>query len=103
MDYLAPASTRRIALRGLNRLHDFDLIAGRYTVTGQGAQVLEFPFQRNDMFLSAMADFLALAQGKTPSAVEHLPRFDLALSSCALIAKAWEARRFIGMTRKDIP
>ena len=103
MDYLAPISTRRVALRGLNRLHDFDLIAGRYTVTGQGAQVLEFPFQRNDMFLSAMADFLALAQGKTPSAVEHLPRFDLALPSCALIAKAWEARRFIGMTRKDIP
>lgn len=103
MDYLAPVSTRRVALRGLDRLHDFDLISGRYAITGQGARVMEFPFQRNDMFLSAMADFLALVQGKPPSAVEHLPRFDLALPSCALIAKAWEARRFTGTVAKDIP
>lgn len=102
MDYLAPVSTRRIALRGLDRLHDFDLIAGRYAITGQGARVLEFPFQRNDMFLAAMGDFLALVQGKAPSAVEHLPRFDLALPSCALIAQAWEARRFVGTIEKDI-
>ena len=103
MDYLAPVSTRRITLRGIDRLHDFDLIAGRYTITGQGAQTLEFPFQRNDMFLAAMGDFLALVQGKPPSNVKHLPRFDLALPSCALIAKAWEARRFNGTARKDIP
>lgn len=103
MDYLAPVSTRRIFLRGLDRLHDFDLIAGTYAITGQGAAVLDFPFQRNEMFLSAMRDFLALAQGKAVSDVEHLPRFDLALPSCALIAKAWEARRFTGTTRKDIP
>lgn len=103
MDYLAPVSTRRIALRGLDRLHDFDLITGRYAITGLGAQVLDFPFQRNDMFLSATADFLALVQGKTTSDVEHLPRFDVALPSCALIAKAWEARRFTGTIAKDIP
>lgn len=103
MDYLAPVSTRRITLRGVHRLHDFDLIAGRYAITGQGARVLEFPFQRNDMFLSAMGDFLALAQGTPPSNVEHLPRFDLALQSCALIARAWEARRFTGTVAKDIP
>jgi hypothetical protein len=64
---------------------------------------LDFPFARNDMFLAAMRDFLALAQGKAPSTVEHLPRFDLALPSCALIAKAWEARRFTGSIAKDIP
>ena len=103
MDYLAPVSTRRITLRGTNRLHDFDLITGRYAITGQGDRALEFPFQRNDMFMSAMRDFLALVQGRTPSAVEHLPRFDLALPSCALIAKAWEARRFTGTIQKDIP
>ena len=103
MDYLAPVSTRRITLRGLDRLHDFDLISGRYAITGRGAQVLEFPFQRNDMFLAAMRDFLALVQGKPPSAVEHLPRFDLARPSSALIAKAWEARRFTGTVTKDIP
>ena len=103
MDYLAPVSTRRITLRGTNRLHDFDLITGRYAITGQGAAVLEFPFQRNDMFLAAMRDFLALVQGRTPSAVEHLPRFDLALPSCVLIAKSWETRRFAGTVVKDIP
>ena len=103
MDYLAPVSTRRVALRGLDRLHDFDLISGRYAITGQGARVLDFPFPRNDMFLAAMADFLALVQGKAPSNVEHLPRFDLALPSCALIASAWEARHFTGKIAKDIP
>lgn len=103
MDYLAPVSTRRITLRGLDRLHDFDLIAGRYAITGQGARVMEFPFQRNDMFLAAMGDFLALVQGRAMSGVEHLPRFDLALPSCALIAKAWETRRFTGAVAKDIP
>ncbi len=103
MDYLAPVSTRRITLRGLDRIHDFDLIAGRYAITGQGARVLDFPFQRNDMFLSAMGDFLALLQGKATSGVEHLPRFDLALPSCALIAKAWQDRRFTGTIAKDIP
>lgn len=103
MDYLAPVSTRRVTLRGLDRLHDFDLVSGRYAITGQAAQAMEFAFQRNDMFLSAMGDFLALAQGKVPSAVEHLPRLDLTLPSCALIAKAWEARRFTGTVAKDIP
>lgn len=102
MDYLAPVSTRIISLRGTNRLHDFDLITGRYAITGQGAAVLEFPFQRNDMFLAAMRDFLALVQGRLPSDLEHLPRFDLAQPSCALIAKAWDARRFTGTIQKDI-
>ena len=44
MDYLAPLSTRRITLRGMSRLHDFDLITGRYAITGQGTAVLELPF-----------------------------------------------------------
>jgi predicted dehydrogenase len=103
MDYLAPVSTRRITLRGLDRLHDFDLISGRHAITGQGAAVLEFPFQRNNMFLAAMRDFLALVQGRATSGVEHLPRFDLAIPSCGLIAKAWETRRFTGTVAKDIP
>ena len=103
MDYLAPISTRRIALRGTEALYDFDLANGHYEIRGKGAAILEFPFNRNDMFLEAMTDFLALAQGKTPSAVEHLPRFDLALPNCALIASAWEARRFSGTIAKDIP
>ena len=103
MDYLAPVSTRRITLRGTDTLYDFDLANGRYESLGRQTAILEFPFNRNDMFIEAMADFLALIDGKPPSAVDHLPRFDLALPSCALIAKAWEARRFTGSITKDIP
>ena len=103
MDYLAPVSTRRVTLRGTDSLYDFDLAIGRYEIRGKNAQILEFPFNRNDMFIEAMTDFLAVAEGKPPSTVEHLPRFDLALPSCALIAKAWEARRFTGTITKDIP
>ena len=103
MDYLAPELIRHIALRGTETLYEFDLANGRYEICGRGAAILEFPFNRNDMFLEAMADFLALMQGKSPSDVEYLPRFDLALPSCALIASAWEARRFVGFIAKDIP
>lgn len=103
MDYLAPELIRHIALRGTETLYEFDLANGRYEIRGKGAAILEFPFNRNDMFLEAMTDFLALATGKSPSAVAHLPRFDLALPNCALIASAWEARRFTGFVTKDIP
>ena len=103
MDYLAPISTRRIALNGTDRLYDFDFANAHYEIRGKGRVNLEFPFSRNDMFLEAMTDFLALVQGNAPSSVEHLPRFDLAMRNCVLIASAWEARRFIGTIDKDIP
>ena len=103
MDYLAPISTRRIALHGTDRLYDFDFANAHYEIRGKGGVNLEFPFNRNDMFLEAMTDFLALVQGNAPSSVEHLPRFDLAMRNCVLIASAWEARRFIGTIDKDIP
>ena len=103
MDYLAPVSTRRITLRGTDSLYDFDLANGRYEIRGKNAKILEFPFNRNDMFIEAMTDFLAFVAGKSPSKVEHLPRFEAALPSCALIAKAWECRRFTGTITKDIP
>lgn len=103
MDYLAPVSTRRIALRGIDRLHDFDLIAGRYRIAGRGARDLDLPFERNEMFLALMRDFLALVAGKAPSDNPHLPRLDRVGDSCALIARAWESRRFVGTIAKDIP
>lgn len=103
MDYLAPVSTRRIALRGLDRLHDFDLIAGSYRVSGAGARTLDLPFERNEMFLALMRDFLALVAGRPPSDNAHLPRLDRVGESCALIARAWESRRFVGAIGKDIP
>lgn len=97
MDYLSPVSFRRITLRGTGIVADFDLIAGRYTVQdGQGAQELSLPFERNEMFLAAMRDFLHLVAGRPVSDVEHLPRLDLAADTCRTIAGAWGARRFTG-------
>jgi len=97
MDYLSPVSFRRIVLRGTGIVADFDLIAGRYTLQdGQGAQDLSFPFERNEMFLAAMRDFLHLIAGRPVSDVEHLPRLDLAAGSCRTIARAWGARLFTG-------
>lgn len=93
MDYLSPVSTRRLEVAGTRKRRSFDFAAGRYL---DGDEELELPFERNQMFLALMRDFLALAQGKAPSAVEHLPRLDLARSSCEEIAAAHQARRFTG-------
>ena len=102
MDYLSPVSFRRIVLRGTGIVADFDLIAGRYALQdGQGAQDLSFPFERNEMFLAAMRDFLHLVAGRPVSDVEHLPRLDLAAGSCRAIARAWCARRFTGRIEGD--
>lgn len=103
MDYLLPVSTRRITLRGTGRLYDFDLIAGRYSITGNAAAAPEFPFERNEMFLGLMRDFLALAEGRAPSGNPLLPRLDRVGESCDLIARAWAGRRFVGQVGKDIP
>lgn len=97
MDYLSAASFRSIVLRGTDLSVDFDLISGRYALDrGQGAEVLDLPFQRNDMFLAAMRDFLHLVEGREVSDVEHLPRLDRVAASSRAIAEAWLARRFIG-------
>jgi predicted dehydrogenase len=97
MDYLSPVSYRRIVLRAASFVADFDLIAGRYLIdAGQGVQVLDLPFQRNDMFLAAMRDFLHLVAGQ-PVPVDTLrPRLDLVADSCHAIALAWHSRRFTG-------
>jgi predicted dehydrogenase len=102
MDYLSPVSFRRIVLRGTGLVADFDLIAGRYLLQdGQGVQDLSFPFERNEMFLAAMRDFLHLVAGRPVSDVEHLPRLDLAAGTCRTIARAWGARRFTGQIEGD--
>ena len=104
MDYLTPKLHRRTLLRGTERMHDFDFAAATYRVTdAAGPRDLDRPLERNEMFLSAMRDFLALAQGAEPSAVEHLPRLDLCLPSARLVAAAWAARAFIGHCGKEIP
>lgn len=93
MDYLAPVPIRRVEIAGTRSRRVLDFHTGRYL---DGADETLFVQDRNEMFLAIMADFLALAQGRTPSEVEHLPRLDLARSSCEEIARAHAMRCFTG-------
>ena len=90
MDYLSPVSTRKIDIAGTTQRHSFDLAAGTYA----GPTPLAFPFDRNQMFLAAMRDFLALIDGRLTSDVEHLPRLDRVRRHCEVIAEAYTARAF---------
>jgi len=53
-------------------------------------------FERNEMFLDAMRDFLALVRGGAGSGNPLMPRLDRMRPVADLIAAAWEARRFHG-------
>jgi predicted dehydrogenase len=102
MDYLSPVSFRRIVLRGTGLVADFDLIAGRYRLDeGRGRRDIDLPFERNDMFLAAMRDFLHLVAGRETSGWALLPRLDLVAGNCRAIAAAWAARRFVGQVTGD--
>ncbi len=102
MDYLSPVSFRRITLRGTDLVADFDLIAGRYRLEQrQVARNIDLPFERNDMFLAAMRDFLHLVAGRATSDAALLPRLDLVARNCRAIAAAWSARRFTGQVTGD--
>ncbi|WP_137701066.1 Gfo/Idh/MocA family protein [Marimonas lutisalis] len=97
MDYLSPKSLRRTSLRGRDEVLDLDLLGPHWVRSSGGEDVTrEWAFERNDMFLGLMRDFMALAEGRAPSDNPLLPRFDRVYDSCALLARAWEARRFHG-------
>lgn len=97
MDYLSPVSLRRGQLRGTRQVIDLDLLAPAFTRNdGTGQKTTTFDFDRNDMFLGAMGDFIALATGHPPSDNPLIPRFSDVRASCDLIAQAWEARQFAG-------
>ena len=95
MDYLSPHSLRNTRIRGRDEVIEMDFLAPRMT-RQPGDDTRDWTFDRNDMFLGIMRDFMALAEGRTPSDNPLLPRFDRVQESCALIAQAWEARRFHG-------
>ena len=102
MDYLSPVSLRRGQLRGTRQIIDLDLLAPAFTRDdGTGQHTTDFTFDRNDMFLDAMQDFIALATGVEPSDNPLLPRFSDVRESCELIAQAWEARQFSGQVAVD--
>ncbi len=95
MDYLSPKSLRRTAIRGRDTVVDMDFLIPRETRCSGGEDVVtDWTFDRNDMFLGLMGDFMALVEGRAPSDNPLLPRFDRVYDSCALIADAWEGRQF---------
>lgn len=95
MDYLSPRSIRRMQLRGRSEVVDIDLLGPSETrATGAGETTRDWTFDRNDMFLGLMRDFMALAEGRQPSDNPLLPRLSAVYASAALVARAWEARRF---------
>lgn len=95
MDYLSPKSLRRMSVRGRDAVVDLDLLTGGETNWQNGEEVSrDWKFERNDMFLGLMRDFICLAEGRPPSDNPLLPRLDRVQGSAALIADAWEARCF---------
>lgn len=102
MDYLSPKSIRRMALRGRDQVVDLDFGALREERSDGGETVARtWQFDRNDMFLDLMRDFIALAEGGQVSDNPVLPRLDRVAESAGLVAQAWEARRFIGETEGE--
>lgn len=94
MDYLSPVSVRRGAIRRTGGIVDVDFLGP--SIVRDGARREAFDFERNDMFLGAMRDFLALVRGTTPSGHPLMPRLDRMRGVADLVARAWEARRFHG-------
>ena len=98
MDYLSPKSIRRLSLRGRDEIVDLDLLACRETRwRDSGERVRDWAFERNDMFLDLMRDFIALVEGRETSGNPLMPRLDRVADSAELIARAWESRRFHGV------
>ncbi len=103
MDYLAPRLIRRCTVATPSAVLDFNFASLDYrTVRAGGVQSHDHPMERNAMFLDAMRDFMALAEGRTTSGNQLLPRLDRVGTSCALIAEAWEARQFRGTVAVDL-
>lgn len=97
MDYLSPKSLRRMAIRGRDEVLDLDWLAPSWVRSDGGEDSRrDWSFERNDMFLGIVGDFIALVEGRETSGNPLMPRFDRVYDSCALIAEAWEARRFNG-------
>lgn len=98
MDYLSPRSTRQMRLRGRDEVVELDLLACREVrFAGSECRERRWAFERNDMFLELMRDFMALVEGRATSGNPLLPRLDRMYESAALTAAAWEAREFHGM------
>ncbi len=103
MDYISPVVVRRLELSAASARIEADFQAARLViVTPEGRTEQAFSFERNDMFLAAMRDYLALAAGEVLPEDPLRPRFDRMRESSDLIAAAWEARAFQGTVSMDM-
>ena len=103
MDYISPVSVRRAALRGRDEIIDLDFLVPEMRIANAaGTQVRRYDFDRNDMFMDMMRDFLALVRGLAGSGNPLIPRFDRMRDASLMIARAWEARRFSGVVDMDM-
>lgn len=108
MDYLSPQFIRKMALSGTHQRIEADFQAASLTVhrlDAQGQSVPQthsFAFDRNDMFIAAMRDFLALAAGADLPDDPLRPRFDVMRATNDVIAAAWQARVFSGIVEMDL-
>lgn len=108
MDYLSPIFVRKMSLSGETQRIDADFQAASFTVhvlDGRGPamqKTTSFPFDRNDMFIAAMGDFLSMVAGSELPADPLRPRFDAMRATNDLIAAAWQARKFAGFAQMDL-
>lgn len=97
LDYLSPVSTRKCVMYGSSQVISIDFNALEYSIdNGEKMDTENIAFDRNDMFLDAMTDFLGLIENQQLPAIKHLPRLDLVAASCESIARAWQLREFTG-------
>ncbi|PTV93781.1 putative dehydrogenase [Rhodobacter aestuarii] len=104
MDYLSPVFIRRARLRGISRNVEIDFLKPSVSyITSEGVETRDYPFERNDMFLGAMGDFLKLVtDGPEAKISPQAPLLRQCLPTDHLVAEAWGKRAFQGDIDQDM-
>lgn len=104
MDYLSPVFIRRARLVGLKRLIEVDFLTPEITFQTPGRRTSQsYVFERNDMFLGAMRDFLRLiTEGPGADLSPLAPRFTTMRPVNEMVASAWSARHFTGQVAMEM-
>lgn len=96
MDYLSPVNFRRIVLRGTHGSYEFDFTANSYVFHDKdGPKDMALSIERNEMFLEAMRDFLAMVDGRVVRDNRLVPSLNQVAGSNNLICAAYEKRQFV--------
>ena len=102
MDYLAPSLIRRGQIVGLGQEINYDIANAVVTYVTSDDRVTEhLGYERNEMFIQFMSDFMALAEGRETSN-PYIPRLDRMKNVCHVIATAWETRDFTGQLKANL-